>query len=318
MKMPSIALLALGAVLVVFPFVASDYLMVLAHRVLMYSLIVLSFSLLVSQLGLVSLLQTTFAGLGGYAVAILAVLYGWSWPAALFASLGVVLASALLFGLVSLRASGIGFMMLTIALGQMVWALSFQWIDLTKGMDGITGVAAPIIAGLDLGNARSMYLVTAIIVVAAFAASHVLVSSHFGLLLRGIQDNAPRMRALAHPVLRARLVLFVIASLFAGIGGILLTWETRVITPVTLDLSRAVWVLTAAVVGGTRSLLGVPLGVILMVTLEAVLSQYTDRHLMIFGVVLVLSILLLPNGIAAFAADLWARRHGPTRAAMAQ
>jgi branched-chain amino acid transport system permease protein len=121
------------------------------------------------------------------------------------------------------------------------------------------------------------------------------------------------MRALGHPVLRARLAAFVIASVYAAIGGILLTWETRVITPVTLDLSRAVWVLTAAVIGGTMSLGGSAVGAVVMVVLEAVLSQYTDRHVLVFGLILALAILLLPNGISAFVSDRWAQRRGRSR-----
>ncbi len=310
MNRAALALLSLTAVAL--PFLASDYVVVLALRALMYSLIVMSFGLLAGQLGLVSLLQSTFAGISGYGVAILSTRHGWSAGPAALASLVLTLASAAVFGLISLKAAGVGFMMLTIALGQMVWALSLQWIDLFKGMDGIVSIPTPALAGFDLRDPRAMYAVTVVVVAASFGSAHVLIQSRLGLLMRGIQDNAPRMRALGHPVLRARLAGFLLASLYAGLGGILLTWETRVITPVTLDLSRAVWVLTAAVIGGT-TLGGSAIGVVIMVALEAVLSQYTDRHVLVFGVILALAILLLPNGIAAYAADLRAKRRGRTR-----
>ncbi|HLS68383.1 MAG TPA: branched-chain amino acid ABC transporter permease [Kiloniellales bacterium] len=303
MRAAWITLLVVVAALAVWPMVANDYLIVLTLRALMYSLVVLSFSLLAGQLGLVSLLQTTFAGIAGYAVAILGVTYGWTFPWTVLAAFGLALISALVFALISLRASGIGFMMLTLALGQMVWALSFQWVDLTKGMDGIAGVRPPVILGLDLGDSHALYAVTAPIVVLTFAAVAVLIHSRFGLLMRGIQDNVVRMRALGYPVLKCRLTAFLLASLIAAAGGILLAWDTRVMTPMGLDLSRAVWVLTAAVVGGYRYLIGVPIGVTVMVILEAVLNQYTDRHLMVFGIVLAGSILLLPNGIAALIDD---------------
>jgi len=300
------AVVALAAIAL--PLLASDYIVVLALRALMYSLIVMSFSLLAGQLGLVSLVQSTFAGIAGYGLAILSTGYDWGPGPAALAGLALAVASAAVFGVVSLKATGIGFMMLTIALGQMVWALSFQWIDLTKGMDGIVSIPVPVVAGLDLREPRAMYAVTAVVVAACFWSAHVLMRSRLGLLLRGIQDNASRMRALGHPILRARLAAFLIASLYAAIGGILLTWETRVITPVTLDLSRAVWVLTAAVIGGTTSLGGSVIGVVVMVALEAVLSQYTDRHILVFGFILALAILLLPNGVSALVSDLWAKR----------
>ena len=308
MSAPRVALLAGAAALAVLPVFASDYLLVLALRALMYSVIVMSFSLLAGQLGLISFLQTTFAGTAGYAVAILSTRYGWSAGTAALVAVVLTVATATIFGVVSLKASGVGFMMLTLALGQMVWALSLQWIDLFKGMDGIVAIPTPAIAGFDLREPRSMYVVTTLVAVACFWTAHIIVSSRFGLLLQGIRDNGPRMRALGHPIGRARLVAFVIAGFYAALGGILLTWETRVITPVALDLSRAVWVLTAAVIGGTLSLAGSAVGVVVMVALEAVLSQYTDRHVFVFGLILALAILILPNGIAAFAAERWAQR----------
>jgi len=308
----TVALLAGGTVLAL-PLLAGDYVVVLALRALMYSLIVMSFSLLAGQLGLVSFLQTTFAGVAGYGLAILSTHHGWSPGAAALAALILTVGTAAIFGLISLKASGVGFMMLTLALCQMVWALSLQWIDLFKGMDGIVSIPTPAMAGFDLREPRAMYVATVLIVVACFWSARVLAVSRLGLLMQGIRDNAPRMRAFGHPILRARLVVFVIASLYAALGGILLTWETRVITPVALDLSRAVWVLTAAVIGGTMSLSGSVVGVLVMVALEAVLSQYTDRHVLVFGMILALAILLLPNGITAFAADLWAQRRDRSR-----
>lgn len=302
---PALALLGL-LVLASLPWWVDAHWQVLALRALMYSLVVLSFSLVAGQLGLVSLLQTSFAGLAGYAVAVLGVQQGWPAGAAVAAALALVLASAALFGLVSLRAQGIGFMMLTLALGQMVWALCFQWVDVTQGMDGISGVAPPVVAGIDFGQPQAFYALVLALVALAFWLAQRLVDSRFGLLLRGIQDNAVRMRALGHPVLQARLLFFVLASVPAGIGGILLAWETRVVTPVSLDLSRAVFVLTAAVIGGTRSLAGVPLGIVLMVALEAVVSRYTERHLAVFGTVLVASVLLQPGGLVT-----WFQRRSP-------
>lgn len=307
MRTTLIGLCIAAVALALWPLAASDYFIVLTLRALMYSLIVLSFCLLAGHLGLVSLLQTSFAGIAGYAVAILGVSYGWTFPWTIIAAFALVLFTALLFGLISLRASGIGFMMLTLALGQMVWALSFQWVDLTKGMDGIAGVQPPVVAGLDLANMHVLYAITAMVVMLAFTAAAIVIHSRFGLLMHGIQDNVVRMRAFGYPVLKCRLMIFVLASILAAAGGILLAWDTRVMTPMGLDLSRAVWVLTAAVVGGYRHLSGVPIGVAVMIILEAVLNQFTDRHLMVFGIVLAGSILLLPNGIAALIDDIGSR-----------
>jgi len=296
--------------LALLPVVADPHMTTLALRALIYSLIALSFILLAGLLGLVSLLQTSFAGIAGYAVAILSTRYGWSAEISALSALAIVAATALVFGLVTLRATGIAFMMLTLVLGQMVWALTFQWVDLTRGMDGIVGITLPIVAGIDFATSHALYDCAALTTVLAYVGAHRLTHSRFGLLLRGIQDNPVRMRALGFPIHSARLMLFVLASLPAALGGILLAWEARIVAPVSLDLSRAIFVLTAAVVGGYRSLLGGPIGVVLMVLLEAVISRYTERHLAVFGTLLATTIVLLPNGITAWRFPLLHKKNG--------
>ncbi|MFD1378365.1 branched-chain amino acid ABC transporter permease [Fodinicurvata halophila] len=301
------ALLVGAIALLLWPLLATDYMMVLTNRFMIYCLIVLSFSLLAGQLGLVSLVQTTFSGLAGYSIAILGVRYGIEFPWAPLIALGVVLVTSIAFGLITLRAYRIAFIMLTLALGQMVWALSFQWSSMTQGMDGISNIPVPTLAGLDLSQTREFYAGATILVILAFYAAWRLVNSRYGLLLRGIQENQARMKAFGHPVLRARLLTFVLCALLSGLGGILLAYQVGVISPTSLDIGRAIWVLIAAVVGGYRYLSGVPLGVLLMVTLEAVLNQFTDRHLIVFGTILILVILLMPNGLAPWVEAAWVK-----------
>ena len=299
--------LAVAILMVVWPMIATDYVMVLTNRFLIFCLIVLSFSILAGQLGLVSLVQTTFAGIAGYSVAILGVSYGITFPWAPLIGLGIVFFTSIVFGLITLRTYRIAFIMITLALGQMVWALSFQWSGLTRGMDGISGIPAPTVFGLNFAQTRDLYVVAALIVLVAFYAAWILIHSRYGLLLRGIEENEERMKAFGHPVLTARLATFVLCALLAALGGILMAYQSRVISPATVDIGRAIWVLVAAVVGGYRYLGGVPLGVLLMVILEAVLNQYTDRHLIVFGTILVLAILLMPNGLAAWIESAWVR-----------
>lgn len=299
-----------AAVLALLPLLVSDYLLLLANRVLIYALIVMSVSLLAGQLGLVSLVQTTFAGLSGYAVAILSVSYGLPFPWPPLLALALVLAVGALVGLLTARLTGVPFMMLSLALGQMFWALSFQWSDMTRGANGFTGIEVPSGLGIDLNERAHLYYAALAIFVLAFWISLRVVNSRFGLLLRGMQDNEARMKAFGHPVWRARFAFFLYCAVIAGLGGVLLTWETRVITPTALDLNRAIWVLTAAVLGGIRSIPGALVGTVIVVALEATLNQVTSRHLIVFGAILIFSVIAMPQGIVPAAVARWRRWTG--------
>lgn len=138
MKRGTMVLLALVILLVLWPAIMSEYAVVQANRAMIYSLLALSFSILAGHLGWFSLCQNAFAGVSGYTVAILSVQYGLSFPIVLAAALMVSLLFAVAFGLLTVRAKGVS-LMLTLALGQMVWALSLQWVDVTGGYNGISG-----------------------------------------------------------------------------------------------------------------------------------------------------------------------------------
>lgn len=289
---------AVLALLVVWPLVAGDYAMNLAVRILIYSLIALSFSLLAGPLGWFSLCQTTFAGISGYAVAILGADLEWPLALVLPAALATSIAAAAAIGGLALRTRGVSFLMLTLAMGQVVWALSYQWVDVTGGSNGIAGVRLPDVAGVDLGDHRVFYALLAPVAAAVFYAVHRLYRSPLGLLLVGIRENEARMRSLGHPVARARLLAFVLAGAISGIAGIYLVYDLGIMSPGPLGLGHSVWVLTAAVLGGYRVIWGPPLGVTVLVLLESFVSQFTDRHMMVIGFVLLLCVLLMPRGMA--------------------
>lgn len=300
MKRGTMVLLALVILLVLWPAIMSEYAVVQANRAMIYSLLALSFSILAGHLGWFSLCQNAFAGVSGYTVAILSVQYGLSFPIVLAAALMVSLLFAVAFGLLTVRAKGVSFLMLTLALGQMVWALSLQWVDVTGGYNGISGVGLPTYAGIDFGSHRVFYAILAIFTLLTFLGVRRLYRSPFGLLLLGIQENEQRMRALGHPVHLARFVAFMLSGLIAGMAGIFLVYDVGIMTPSPLDLGHAVWVLAAAVLGGYRTLWGPALGVVILIALEVLVSQYTDRYMMVTGLVLLLSVLLMPRGLAEF------------------
>lgn len=291
---------AVIALLIVWPLVAGDYGVTLAVRILILSLVALSFAMLAGPLGWFSLCQMTFAGISGYGIAILGVEMGWPTALAVPAAFAASVVAAALMGALALRTRNVSFLMLTLAMGQVVWALSYQWVDVTGGSNGITGIRLPVVAGVDLDDHRVFYALLAPVVVAIYYAVHRLYQSRFGLLLVGVRDNEARMRALGHPTALARFTSFVLAGSIAGIAGIYFVFDLGVMSPGTLGLGHSVWVLTAAVVGGYRVLWGPPVGVALLVLLESFVNQFTDRHMMVIGAVLLICILAMPQGIAEF------------------
>lgn len=218
-------IIGLVIVLVVWPLALGDYAVSQGIRALMYSLLALSFSILAGRLGWFSLCQTTFAGISGYVIAILGVEYGWPAGAVIPTAILVAVAFAAVFGLLTLRSRAVSFLMLTLALGQMVWALSFQWVDVTGGYNGISGVRLPEFLGVNLNDDRVLFAILAVVTMLIFLGVRRLYASSFGLLLLGIQENEQRMRALGHPVYLARFTAFVLAGAIAAVAGVFLVFD---------------------------------------------------------------------------------------------
>lgn len=306
----TLIVLAVIAGLAVWPFVAGDFAVSRTNRAFIYALLALSFSILAGRLGWFSLCQTTLAGVAGYTVAIFGQRYGVPFPVLVPLALAISTGFAVVFGLLTVRSKAVSFLMLTLALGQMVYALSFQWVDVTGGYNGIAGIRMPVYFGINFNNPYAFYGVCAVLTVAVFLLVWRLYRSQFGLLLLGIQENEERMRALGHPVYLARFTAFVLAGAIAGLGGVLLVYDMGIMSPSPLALNGAVWVLTAAVLGGYRTLWGPAIGVAVLITLQTVVSQYTDRHMMVIGLVLALCILLMPRGLSEFIEQRFRRRAG--------
>ncbi|WP_290648975.1 branched-chain amino acid ABC transporter permease [Aquisalimonas sp.] len=300
MKRETFVILGIVAGLILWLLLAGDYAIARSNRAMIYALLALSFSLLAGRLGWFSLCQTTLAGVSGYVIAILGAQQGLPYAVVIPAAILTSVAFAAAFGVLTMRAKAVSFLMLTLALGQMVWALSFQWVGLTGGYNGISGVRLPMVLGFNLNDPRIFYVMLATCTVLIFLGVHRLYRSRFGLLLLGIQENEQRMRALGHPVYLARFTAFVLAGAIAGVAGVFLVYDMGIMSPSPLSLSQAVLVLTAAVLGGYRTIWGPALGAVILISLQTGVAQYTDRHMMVIGLVLALCILLMPRGLSEF------------------
>jgi branched-chain amino acid transport system permease protein len=294
----TVALVAVvGVVLFSLPTWLPPYYLTTVIRILFYSMLAMSLSFLAGQGGMISLTQTGLFGLAAYALAILSLHYGLPFPFPLLIALAGTLVVALAFGLISIRTYGTYFLILTLALGQILWAVAQQWTSVTEGFDGIQGARAPILGRISFQEPANFYWVLLVVFLACFILLRAVVRSPLGLALRGTRDSHVRMSALGFSVARIRLTAFMIAAVPAALAGTFFVQFTGIITPVTLDLDRTVWILLIVILGGVGNLGGTVIGVFIALMFEVVVTRFTDRYLTVMGITFLLLVLFAPNGI---------------------
>ena len=297
--------------LLVSPPFLSSFLLTLLTQALIYGILAMSLDIILGYTGLASLGHAAYFGLGAYSVGILTTRYGASFWVALPAGILLALAVAAIFGLVALRATGVYFLMITLALGMVVWGLAHRWVTITQGDNGISAIPRPYL-GLALSLAHSIPFYY--FVLAGFLISYwilrVIVRSPFGQTLLGIRESESRMRTLGYHVWLHKYIGFVIAGGFGGFAGELWGYYNGFVSPVDLQLATSVEVLLMVALGGRGTLLGPALGAAIIVLLKNLVSVYTHRWLLILGVVYIGTIVYAPEGIVG-AARQWTRRAAP-------
>ncbi|HEY0790047.1 MAG TPA: branched-chain amino acid ABC transporter permease [Chthoniobacterales bacterium] len=286
-----------GALLVLLPFYAGPYTITTCVRIIYFGFLALSVGLLVGQAGMVSLTQTAFFGMTGYVLGLMGKERGLPFPWPDLAALGIVLVFALAFGLVSMRTHGIVFLMITLAFGQICWAFAQQNTSLLHGWAGIRGIRAPTVLGIDFKVPASFYWASLALFALSIFVLRLITRSSFGLALNGIRESPRRMAALGYPVYWIRVVAFLIAALYAGLGGLVATYYTGIITPTTIQLSRTIWVLLMVILGGSAYFWGPVVGTVIAVGLDVLVSSMTDRYNAVIGLVFVATVVFFPRGL---------------------
>ena len=275
-----------------------SYPLTLLIQALISAIFAMSLDLLLGYTGLPSLGHAAYFGAAAYAVAILAVDKGAGFPVCLLAALLVAGLTAAVFGVLAIRATGTYFLMITLALGMVVWGLAFRWVSMTKGDNGISGVARPAL-GLpwDLATPLPFFYFTLACAALAWLLLGLLVSSPFGLSLKGIRESESRMKSLGYDVWLHKYLAFVLSGLFAGFAGVLWAYYNGFVSPVDVQLVTSVEALLMVALGGSGTLVGPALGALLIVFLKNFVSVYTKRWLLILGAVYIGVILFAPRGI---------------------
>jgi branched-chain amino acid transport system permease protein len=287
------------ALALLIPPLVSSFTLALLTQALILAILAMSLDIILGYLGLASLGHAAYFGLGAYGVGILATRYGAGFWTTLGVGIVLAMAVAAIFGLIALRAVGVYFLMITLALGMVVWGLAHRWVSMTSGDNGISGVPRPTLGqSWSFTDSQSFYYLVLTGFLLALAFLWVVVHSPFGKTLVGIRESESRMRTLGYHVWLHKYLGFIIAGGVAGFAGALWAHNNGFVSPADLELTTSVKILLMVALGGRGTLLGPALGALIIVLLENLVSVYTHRWLLILGAVYIGTIVYAPEGIA--------------------
>jgi branched-chain amino acid transport system permease protein len=312
-KVP-IAFFLLGILPLVLPY----YYTGLIIRIMILIMFAMSLDILMGYTGLTALGHAAYFGLSGYTVGLLSLrVFHGSSPFIEF-GLGII-ASILLAAIVGLfvvRTKGVYFMMVTLALGQMFWGLAVKWQQFTGGTDGLAGISRPKLGFLASWNVSNelnyFYLVFALFILFCLIF-YLIVNSPFGHTLVGIRENEKKMEILGFNVWLHKYTAFILAGTFAGFAGILDVYYYRFVSPEILDIGNSIGALMAVMLGGSGTFFGPVLGSALYICLEQFISDFTERWVMVVGLLFILVVIFAPEGLWRLIRSLWVSRKSSAR-----
>lgn len=294
MNIPRIVWIALTlAALAVIPAVAPAYLLSLATLILIYSLLAMSVDILAGYAGRTPLCHGAIFGTATYvAMYYVTTTGGNPWlalPLGIAAALGV----SLVFSILAVRTSGVYFLLLTLALGMIVWGVCQRWTSVSGGENGIRGNARPAM----LADPSAFYYFVLTLGAISTYVIWRFVRSPLGLSLKGIRESESRMRSLGYNTARHLLLGFLFSGLVAGLSGVLYAYFNSYVSPSSVALAQSVKGLLMVIVGGVGTLFGGIVGSAVIIVLENIVSSFTERWSMVLGALFVLTMIFAPEGI---------------------
>jgi len=290
--------------LALLPLGGSRYAIDVATEVLIYVLFALSLNVLLGFTGNVSFGHAAYFAIGGYACAILLTTYGWPLLFALPAAVVLAGMVAAVVGYFCVRLTQIYFAMLTLAFAMLVWGVAFKWKEVTGGDDGFTGIKLPAM----LGHYTSYFWFTLAVVAAAIAALWVICHSAFGLTLIAVRENSVRTGFIGVDTRRMRWAAFTVAGTFAGLAGALFGMYHRGMYIENAYWTESAQVLIMVLLGGIHSFVGPIIGAAVLYLLQIFTNQYTTYWPTVLGLILLVIVLVLPDGLIGLMARLRAYR----------
>lgn len=304
-----VVLLAVGCTM---PYVLTSYQTSLAAIMLTAAMLATSVNFLAGNLGLVSVGHAGIAAAAGYGLA-------WSFKQGhdlgtqLLVALALTLVASLVFGLTSMRTNGIFFLMVTLALGMVVFGLTYRMSQLTGGENGISGIRRPEM----FSSYWMFYFLTLAVFLLVTALVLIATRSPFGNVLRGIRESESRMESLGYNIAAYKLGAMMISGFVAGVAGVLAVWLAEFVSPSSAGFLRSALAALMVILGGVGTVLGPLIGASIVVWTEHVLSTHVERWPTVLGLIFIVVIVFAPNGIGGGIAtlrDRVRRRHAGTPA----
>jgi len=286
-----IGLIFVGASIL--PLAVEEFWVHVAIEILILGLFAVSFNMIFGYMGQLSFGHAAFYGVGAYATGMLMVKTSIPLPICLAASMIAAGACAVIVGYFCVRLTGIYFAILTLAFGQLIYYIIFQWYSFTGGDNGLQGIVPPQM----LFGATAYYYFTLFIVGAALIAMWYIIRSPFGYTMRAIRDNTERTRFIGINVRRYMLINFVVAAMFAGLAGGLLGPFNRSISPDLCDWHQSGVPVFMTVIGGTLGFLGPLIGSVIYTFLMAFVTGFTEYWPLVIGSIIILVVLFVPGGV---------------------
>ena len=274
----------------------STYYVNVASQILLYAIFALGINVLVGYAGLVSLGHAGLFGMAAYTGARI-LNDGHGHLSAVTGALAMTLVAGVVFAILALRGTGLGFVMITVALGQIVWGVAYRWISLTNGDNGVTISGRPSPFGLSLASPRGFYWATLTVFLLTVVSMAVLVASPFGASVRGTRDQPRRMNALGYHVWMIRFLAFLVSGFWTGVAGVLYLYYNQFVSPQAVALAASAEALLMVIAGGTGTLLGPIAGAALVVVMKNVASAYIERWNFVLGAIFVAIVVFMPEGL---------------------
>ena len=281
------------ALLAALPLLLSGYQTSLATLTLIYALLAMSIDILAGYSGRTPLCHGAIFGVATYVVMYFVTTVGGSPWVGMLLGILVAVGVSLVFAVLAVRTTGVYFLLLTLALGMVVWGICQRWTSVTGGENGLRGAVRP--AWL-LDPMHFYYFVLAVGLLATLVMWR-FVNSPFGLTLRGIRESESRMKSLGYHTTLHLIAGFMFSGLMAGVSGVLYALFNSFVSPSTVALAQSVKGLLMAIIGGVGTLFGGVVGAAVIIGLENIVSSYTERWSMVLGLLFVLTMIFAPEGV---------------------
>jgi branched-chain amino acid transport system permease protein len=289
------------------PFIPRFFVYILG-LVYVTSLLAMSLNLLVGHGGMFQFHHAVFYGVGGYTVALILTKSSWPWWVGFVAGPIVAAATGLVIGWFCVRLTRLYFGMLQISLGSLVWAIVYRWYKFTGGDDGIHGIPMPTF----LSSLNQSYYFILIALAVSLGLLYLVLKSPFGSTLQAIRDNPQRCEAVGINVRRHQLRAIVVGTFFAGVAGVLFVVLERSVFPDLLFWVLSLEIFIMCLLGGWFTFAGPVVGAAITVGLRTFVGKYTEYWTLVLGVLLILLIFFLPEGVMGYFESLWNPREKET------